>query len=84
MDLHFKPCLAKFFRNALQIKVGMESATDYVFDRVQCQGTETSLDKCRSSGVMRHNCGENEAAGVLCAVTPVGNYNFRFKRFYLV
>lgn len=52
--------------------VGMQSGANYVLDRVQCNGTEKTLDKCRSSGIMIHNCGANEAAGVLCAVSAIG------------
>ena len=36
-------------------------------DNVQCNGTESSLLKCPSSGLYNHNCRHVEDAGVVCS-----------------
>ena len=37
-----------------------------LLDDLQCNGTESSLLKCRHRGVNTHNCGHSEDAGVEC------------------
>ena len=36
-------------------------------DNVQCQGTESSLLQCSTSGLFNHNCRHAEDAGVVCS-----------------
>nr|XP_054773383.1 deleted in malignant brain tumors 1 protein-like [Lytechinus pictus] len=37
-----------------------------ILDNVQCVGTETDLVSCPSNGLLNHNCGHSEDAGVQC------------------
>ena len=35
-------------------------------DKVQCQGTETDIERCDHDGIGVHNCSHNEDASVIC------------------
>ena len=39
---------------------------DFEMNYFHCSGSETGIENCPHSGY--HNCGENEAAGVVCFV----------------
>ena len=39
---------------------------DYLMDNVRCIGDEENISQCKNNGMGKHNCGNNEAAGVLC------------------
>ena len=40
--------------------------TPFSYDNVACNGHEKTLDDCPHDDV--HNCGEEEAAGVICII----------------
>ena len=37
-----------------------------ILDELRCTGTESRLINCPHNGVLRHNCGHSEDAGVRC------------------
>ncbi|KAG1673804.1 Cytochrome c oxidase assembly protein COX18, mitochondrial [Nymphon striatum] len=46
--------------------------THFLMDDVQCVGNETSISECKFSGWGKHDCLNNEVAGVKCIVKPAG------------
>uniref|UniRef100_A0A8D0HHT4 Deleted in malignant brain tumors 1 protein n=1 Tax=Sphenodon punctatus TaxID=8508 RepID=A0A8D0HHT4_SPHPU len=40
-----------------------------ILDNVGCTGSETNLWQCRHTGLLNHNCGHAEDAGVICSET---------------
>uniref|UniRef100_A0A8D0HFS9 Hensin n=1 Tax=Sphenodon punctatus TaxID=8508 RepID=A0A8D0HFS9_SPHPU len=40
-----------------------------ILDNVGCTGSETNLWQCRHTGLLNHNCGHAEDAGVICSAT---------------
>ena len=47
-----------------------EGTGNILLDDVRCQGSEADLLTCEHRGLLTHNCGHGEDAGVLC----VGEY----------
>lgn len=52
----------------LQIAVDITGDTDYGFDDMSCQGTESTLNDCKHTPWGLHNCGAGEHVQLTCAL----------------
>ena len=62
-------CRMLSFDGALEAPLGArfgKGSGSIFLDEVQCQGTETDIERCDHDGIGVHNCAHNEDASVIC------------------
>ncbi|XP_025100423.1 deleted in malignant brain tumors 1 protein-like isoform X2 [Pomacea canaliculata] len=68
-------CRMLGFNSTTAIPVGSykygEGSGLILFDKVECQGDETSLAQCNHSGFYIHSCYHSEDVGVICNSAPI-------------